>query len=67
MNFTTDPNQLVIAALVFLPPTLVASVYGMNFQDMPELGWTFGYPLAIGVMLLAAVLPFWWFKSRGWL
>jgi magnesium transporter len=56
-----------VAAVVFLPPTLVASVYGMNFSHMPELEWSFGYPLAIGVMVLAAVLPFWWFKQRGWL
>ncbi|MBS3650880.1 magnesium transporter CorA family protein [Pseudaminobacter sp. 19-2017] len=56
-----------VAAVVFLPPTLVASVYGMNFHNMPELDWVFGYPLAIGAMILSAVLPFWWFKSRGWL
>lgn len=56
-----------VAAVVFLPPTLVASVYGMNFDIMPELKWVYGYPLAIGVMVLAAVLPFWWFKRRGWL
>jgi len=56
-----------VAAVVFLPPTLIASVYGMNFQDMPELSWSFGYPLALGAMVVAAVLPFWWFKSRGWL
>ncbi len=56
-----------VAAVVFLPPTLVASIYGMNFELMPELRWVYGYPLAIGVMVLAAVLPFWWFKRRGWL
>jgi magnesium transporter len=56
-----------VAAVVFLPPTLVASVYGMNFDIMPELKWEYGYPLAIVVMVLAAVLPFWWFKRRGWL
>jgi magnesium transporter len=56
-----------VAAVVFLPPTLVASVYGMNFVHMPELDWIYGYPLAIAVMVLAAVLPFWWFKQRGWL
>jgi magnesium transporter len=56
-----------VAAVVFLPPTLVASVYGMNFDIMPELKWEYGYPLAVGVMVLAAVLPFWWFKRRGWL
>ena len=56
-----------VAAVVFLPPTLVASIYGMNFHNMPELDWHYGYPLAIGAMILSAVLPFWWFKSRGWL
>ncbi|MDQ6436734.1 magnesium/cobalt transporter CorA [Mesorhizobium sp. LHD-90] len=56
-----------VAAVVFLPPTLVASIYGMNFDLMPELKWEYGYPIAIGVMVLAAVLPFWWFKRRGWL
>ncbi len=56
-----------VAAVVFLPPTLVASIYGMNFENMPELHWTYGYPIALGVMVLAAVLPFWWFKRRGWL
>ena len=56
-----------VAAVVFLPPTLVASVYGMNFDVMPELKWEYGYPIAIGVMVLAAILPFWWFKRRGWL
>jgi magnesium transporter len=56
-----------IAAGVFLPPTLIASIYGMNFSFMPELRWTYGYPLACGLMLASAVLPFWYFKRRGWL
>lgn len=56
-----------VASLVFLPPTLVAGIYGMNFQFMPELGWHFGYPLAMLVMLLAAVLPYAFFRWRGWL
>ncbi len=56
-----------VAAVVFLPPTLIASVYGMNFASMPELGWRWGYPLAILLMVVAAVLPAWWFKRRGWL
>ena len=56
-----------VAALVFLPPTLVASIYGMNFDVMPELKWLIGYPLALGLMLLSAVLPFWFFRRRGWL
>lgn len=56
-----------VAAVTFLPPTLIASIYGMNFTVMPELGWPFGYPLALGLMALSAVLPFWYFKRKGWL
>ncbi|MBX3580343.1 MAG: magnesium/cobalt transporter CorA [Rhizobiaceae bacterium] len=56
-----------VAAVVFLPPTLVASIYGMNFDVMPELQWTWGYPIALGVMVLSAVLPFWFFRRKGWL
>lgn len=56
-----------VIAVVFLPPTLVASIYGMNFNLMPELDWDFGYPLALLLMLLSAVLPFRYFKHRGWL
>jgi magnesium transporter len=56
-----------VAALVFLPPTVIASIYGMNFENMPELGWTFGYPMALGLMVLSGVLPYLFFKTRGWL
>ena len=56
-----------VAAVVFLPPTLIASIYGMNFEVMPELGWRFGYPLALLLMVLAAILPYVYFKRRGWL
>ena len=56
-----------VAAVVFLPPTLVASIYGMNFQVMPELEWLLGYPFALFLMVISAVLPFWFFKHRGWL
>ena len=56
-----------IAAVVFLPPTLIASIYGMNFRHMPELEWPLGYPFAFAVMLVSAVLPYWYFKRRGWL
>ena len=56
-----------IAAGVFLPPTLIASIYGMNFSFMPELRWTYGYPLAGVLMLASALLPFWYFKRRRWL
>lgn len=56
-----------VVSVIFLPPTLVASIYGMNFRLMPELDWTLGYPLAIGVMVVSAILPFAYFKRRGWL
>ena len=56
-----------VAAVVFLPPTLVASVYGMNFEFMPELKWLAGYPFALGLMVLSAIIPYWFFKRRGWL
>lgn len=71
-NFAAiEQNKIIkifsIAAVVFLPPTLVASLYGMNFHHMPELEWTFGYPLAIGMMVLAGLAPYWYFKRKGWL
>lgn len=56
-----------VAAVVFLPPTLVASSYGMNFEVMPELNWILGYPFALGLMVLSAILPFVYFKRKGWL
>lgn len=56
-----------VAAVVFLPPTLVASIYGMNFEHMPELEWLLGYPYALGLMILSAVLPYLFFKRKGWL
>lgn len=56
-----------VAAVVFLPPTLVASIYGMNFDFMPELHWTLGYPWALLLMVLSAVLPYLYFKRKGWL
>jgi len=56
-----------VAAVIFLPPTLVASVYGMNFQIMPELHWPFGYAWALGLMVASALMPYYWFKRRGWL
>jgi magnesium transporter len=56
-----------VAAVVFLPPTLIASIYGMNFHIMPELDWLFGYPFALGLMVVSAILPYLYFKRRGWL
>jgi magnesium transporter len=56
-----------VASVVFLPPTLIASLYGMNFDFMPELHWELGYPMAIVMMILSAVLPYAYFKNRKWL
>lgn len=56
-----------VAATVFLPPTLIASIYGMNFEHMPELEWYIGYPLALVMMVASAVLPYFFFKHKRWL
>lgn len=56
-----------IVAVVLMPPTLIAGIYGMNFRHMPELEWLGGYPWAIGLMLASAVLPYWFARRRGWL
>ena len=66
-----EQNQIIkifsVAAVVFLPPTLVASIYGMNFDFMPELHWAVGYPFALGLMVISAVVPYAFFKRSGWL
>ncbi|ULK96245.1 magnesium transporter CorA family protein [Bradyrhizobium sp. I71] len=56
-----------VMAVVLMPPTLIASVYGMNFKVMPELEWVHGYPMALVMMLVAAVVPYWIFKWKKWL
>ena len=56
-----------VAAVAFLPPTLIASIYGMNFDHMPELPQRWGYPAAVAAMLISALLPLAWFKRKGWL
>lgn len=56
-----------VVAVVFMPPTLVASIYGMNFHHMPELDWLLGYPWAIGLMVASALVPLIYFRARGWL
>ncbi|CAN5552315.1 magnesium/cobalt transporter CorA [soil metagenome] len=58
---------LSVAALVFLPPTLIAGVYGMNFEFIPELKWIGGYPFALALMAISAVLPYMLFRRKGWL
>jgi magnesium transporter len=56
-----------VASVILLPPTLVGAIYGMNFEHMPELKWVFGYPMAVTFMLMSAVLPYLYFRRRGWL
>ena len=54
-------------SVALMPPTLVGTIYGMNFKHIPELEWVFGYPMALGVMVISAVLPYIYFKRKGWL
>jgi magnesium transporter len=56
-----------VASVALLPPTLIASIYGMNFQHMPELSQTWGYPMALVLMVASALVPMWYFRKRGWL
>jgi len=56
-----------VSAIVFMPPTLIAGIYGMNFDVLPELHWQLGYPMALGLMVASAILPYLFFRWRGWL
>ena len=56
-----------VASVALLPPTLIASLYGMNFRFMPETQWAYGYPMALGMMVCSAIIPMVYFKKRGWL
>lgn len=66
-----EQNNIVkifaVLSVVFMPPTLVGTIYGMNFKDMPELGWQWGYPVALLLMLITGVGPYLWFRKKGWL
>ena len=66
-----EQNQIIkiftVLSLVFLPPTLIASIYGMNFNRMPEVGWDYGYPFAIGLMIISVLVTLWFFKKKRWL
>ena len=68
---TTEQNQIIklfsVMAVMLMPPTLVASIYGMNFHHMPEISWDLGYPLALVLMFFSALIPFLYFKRKGWL
>jgi magnesium transporter len=57
-----------VASVVLLPPTLIASIYGMNFKGyFPELEWAYGYPYALFIMVASALVPMWYFRKRSWL
>jgi magnesium transporter len=68
---SNEQNQIIklfsVMAVILLPPTLVASIYGMNFKHMPELDWALGYPWALGLMVVAALVPIVYFRRKGWL
>ncbi len=56
-----------LMSVIFLPPTLIAAIYGMNFKFMPELSWKYGYPFALFLIVISAILPLYFFKRKGWL
>lgn len=56
-----------VFAVIFMPPTLIAGIYGMNFEHMPELKWLLGYPMSLGLILLSAIVPYWIARRSGWL
>ena len=63
-----NPGMVAMPLIVALmPPTLIASIYGMNFKTMPELEWQCGYPLAVGLIILVAVLPYLFVRWKKWL
>ena len=66
----TDQNDifkvLTMVSVVGIPPTLIASMYGMNFHNMPELSWRYGYQFGLALILVSTILPILWFKWRGW-
>ena len=68
---STEQNQIIklfsVMAVMLMPPTLVASIYGMNFHHMPELDWPYGYPLALCAMVVSAVVPYLYFRRKGWM
>ena len=67
----TEQNQIIklfsVMAVMLMPPTLIASIYGMNFKNIPELSFEYGYPMAIAAMVLSGVIPYIYFKRKGWL
>ncbi|HYE06013.1 MAG TPA: CorA family divalent cation transporter, partial [Planctomycetota bacterium] len=56
-----------VVSVICTPPILVAGIYGMNFDFMPELSWKIGYPMALSMMIISGAIPYWIFRKRGWL
>jgi magnesium transporter len=69
-HLSVEQNKVIkiftVMSVIFLPPTLIASIYGMNFKSLPELEWQFGYPIALFLMVVSGVLPVYIFKRKGW-
>ena len=66
-NLNVVMKTLTVIASIFIPLTFIAGIYGMNFAHMPELGWWFGYPLALLAMIISMIVPYLFFKRRGWI
>lgn len=70
-QINVEQNKIIkvftVATMAMMPPTLIGTIYGMNFKFMPELDWEFGYPLAITIMVISTILPVLYFKRKGWL
>jgi magnesium transporter len=67
ISFNRRLNIFTVLSVVLMPPTLIASIYGMNFKNMPELNWYYGYPLALALMVAVALGPILYLKSKDWL
>jgi len=66
-----EQNKIIkiftVASVIFLPPTVIASLYGMNFKYMPEFKWHYGYPFALFLMVLSSLITLWFFRRNRWL
>jgi len=66
-----EQNKIIkiftVVSVIFLPPTLIASIYGMNFKVMPELSWKLGYPISLVLMVASSIGTLWFFKKKNWL
>ena len=71
MEINIEQNKTIkiftVATVVMMPPTLIGTIYGMNFTHMPELNTTYGYPVVLLVMVISTIIPIIYFKKKGWL